>query len=120
MEPGTYVRPHVHPEPGRWELFLALTGAAVVATFDGTGRLLGRLVISAQGPEYGVEIPVGVWHTVASLQPATVLFELKPGPYVPLTDKDFASWAPPEADPACQHFERWFREGAIGSLPPAQ
>jgi cupin fold WbuC family metalloprotein len=90
----------------------------VVVTFGDDARLLARVTIGAEGPEYGVEIPVGVWHAVASVQHGTVLFELKPGPYVPLTDKDFAPWAPAEGRSACGDFERWFREGAIGSYPP--
>ena len=56
-----------------------------------------------------------MWPTFAALEAGTVLFEIKPGPYSALTDKDFAHWAPPEGDPACPAFERWFREGEIGS-----
>lgn len=119
MEPGTYVRPHRHQAPGRWELFLALTGEAQVVTFSEKGGLLARVTIGADGPDYGIEIPEGVWHTVASLQPGTVLFELKPGPYIPLTDKDFAPWAPTEGHSTCPQFERWFRDGPLESFPPS-
>ncbi|MGF1615444.1 MAG: WbuC family cupin fold metalloprotein [Gammaproteobacteria bacterium] len=119
MEPGTYVRPHRHQLFGRWELFLAITGAALVVTFGHDGSLLTRTVIGVDGPHYGLEIPVGVWHTVVSLRSGTVLFEVKPGPYAPLTDKDFAPWAPAEGESACTRFERWFREGSIGSHPPS-
>jgi len=41
--------------------------------------------------------------------------ELKPGPYEPLTDKDFAPWAPEEECATCPAFEQWFREGALRS-----
>lgn len=120
MEPATYVRPHRHEAPARWELFLALSGAAAVVTFSDDGCLLARASIVAEGPDYGIEIPVGVWHTVAALRSGTVLFELKPGPYQPLTDKDFAPWAPAEGQGACSRFEEWFREGAIGTRPPVE
>lgn len=115
MEPGTYVRPHRHTELGRWECFLALVGAAAVVTFDANRVLRHRVVIAAAGPVRGVEIPDGTWHTVASLERGTALFEIKPGPYSVVSDKDFAPWAPPEGDPLCPVFERWFREGIPGS-----
>lgn len=118
MEPGTYVRPHRHEAPPRWELFFAITGQALVVTFGHDGSLLTRASIGAEGPDYGIEIPMGVWHTVASLKSGTVLLEIKPGPYVPVTDKDFARWAPEEGHSACTRLERWFREGPIGSHPP--
>lgn len=119
MEPGTYVRPHQHPDPGRWELFLALRGAACVVVFEPGGTLLDRVVIEAHGPRHGAEIAAGEWHTVIALVAGTVLFEVKPGPYRSVTDKDFAPWAPPEEDMARAAFVSWFREGTIGSKPPA-
>ena len=33
------------------------------------------------------------------LEPDTVVFEVKPGPYQPTSDKDFAPWAPAEGGP---------------------
>jgi hypothetical protein len=38
----------------------------------------------------------GVWHTFFALEPGTVIFEVKPGPYEMATDKEFALWAPAE------------------------
>lgn len=118
MEPGTYVRPHRHAGEGRWELFLALTGTAHVVIFDNQGVLKERTLIDAQGPNFGLEIPGGTWHTIAAAKVGTVLFELKPGPYIPLADKDFAPWAPAEGASACALFEAWFKTGEEGSTPP--
>jgi cupin fold WbuC family metalloprotein len=118
IEPESYIRPHRHIEPVKWELFLAIQGRAAVVMFDDNGRLVERVVISATGPAYAVEIPPGAWHAVAGLQPGTVLFELKPGPYHPIADKDFVTWAPAEGDPCCPAFLAWFNQGAIGSDPP--
>ena len=39
MEPATYVRPHRHPEAGKWELFTVLRGSLVALTFDDEGRV---------------------------------------------------------------------------------
>ena len=40
-----------------------------------------------------------LWHTFISLQPDTVLFEVKSGPFDPSAEKEFASWAPEENAP---------------------
>ena len=114
MEPGTYVRPHRHLTPPRWELFLALSGSAAVLTFDGQGRVRHRHELAPDGPERGVEIPAGAWHTVVALAPGTVLFEVKQGPYVAPSDKGFAAWAPAEGEAGAAELERWLRHAGPG------
>ncbi len=118
IEPGSYIRPHRHRSPLRWELFTALTGRAVVLQFDSDGVVLERTEIAPGGPVYGVEIPAGAWHTVAALKPATVLFEFKHGPYAAVTDKDFAPWAPAEGGVGCDTLERWFHTAQPGASFP--
>jgi cupin fold WbuC family metalloprotein len=120
FEPGSYVRPHRHDDPSRWEVFVAIRGSAVVLGFDDAGAVTERVVIGPGEPAAAVEIPGGVWHTVASLATGTVLFELKPGPYSPLQDKDFASWAPAEGDPACTGLTAWFCRAGAGERFPGQ
>ena len=120
MEPGSYFRPHRHSGPGRWEMFIALRGAAAVLVFDEQGTVLSRTEIRPHGETTLVEIPAGAWHNLCILEPGTVLFESKPGPYAPLTDKDFASWAPPEETREAHHFARWFRTAGPGDTPPEQ
>lgn len=114
LEPDTYIRPHRHREPGRWELFAALRGAASVLLLDPEGQLRERLELAAEGPCPLVEIPAGAWHTVVAQRPGTVLLEVKPGPYRPLTAKDFAAWAPPEDDPLAPAFLARLRAAAVG------
>ena len=92
FQPGTYVRPHRH-EAGRYELFLALSGRAAVLTFDDAGCVSETAVLAPDGG-WAVEFPGAVWHTVVSLAADTALFEVKPGPYRPLEESDFAPWAP--------------------------
>ena len=47
---------------------------------------------------YGVEIPSGTWHSIIALEPGTVIFEIKSGPYKPLPPEDIAPWAPAPSD----------------------
>lgn len=118
MEPGSYVRPHRHTDPPRWEVFVGLAGRAAVLEFDHRGRVIQRSEISPRGPDIAVEIAAGAWHTVTAQESGTVLFELKPGPYSPVSDKDFAPWAPPEEDAGRECFARWFAVAKPGDEPP--
>ena len=118
MEPGSYFRPHRHSVPGRWELFIALRGAVAVLIFDDQGAVIDRTEVRPHGETTLIEIPGGAWHNLCVLEPGTVLFESKPGPYAPLTDKDFAPWAPAEETTEAECFETWFRTAQPGDSPP--
>lgn len=112
VQPGSYVRPHRHAAD-RWELFLAVQGAFVVLTFDTAGRVTARYELRAGGPQVAVEIPGGSIHAVAALEPDSVFFEVKPGPYTALADKDFAAWSPAEGQPGAADLEQWFRSAKL-------
>ncbi len=112
MEPGTYIRPHRHRRSPKWELFLCLAGRGSVLLFDDAGRLTEKVAIVVGGPRYGVEIPAGVWHTLIIDERGTLLVEIKPGPYAPLPEEDFASWAPAEGEAVATEFE-----AALHGLP---
>ena len=114
FEPGTYVRPHRHEQGGRWELFTVLTGRAVVLTFDTDGRVFERITLGVGMDALIVEIPPGTFHTVASLAVGTVVFEVKPGPYQPATDKFFAPWAPTESDHQSTAWVQWYEHAQAG------
>ena len=117
IEPGTYIRPHRHGD-GIWELFLLVRGSAVLLIFDDSGTVTERFLLVAGGPQMGVEMPPRAWHTMASLGPGTVFFEVKQGPYVPPQPENVASWAPPEGDARTAEFEAWFRSAVQGGIPP--
>lgn len=114
MEPGTYVRPHRHARPDGWELMLAVRGAFSIITFDEKGTVLERIDLSAAGGDMAVEIPPYTWHAVVVLAPETVMFEVKPGPYRPVEDKDFAAWAPEEGDPDAERVVAWYEVAKPG------
>ena len=100
---GSYIRPHRHAAPPKAESCLVLEGAADNLLFDDGGSITARYRLGSESPEgriWGVDLPPGVWHTVASRTPRAVCFEVKPGPWDPATDKEFAVWAPREDDPA--------------------
>ena len=114
IEPNTYVRPHRHQGRSRWEFFQIVSGSAVVLTFDEQGTVLEKIELSSRGLNCAIEIPGDTWHTVASLEAGTVLFEVKQGPYQAVTDKDFALWAPIEGQPTAKALTQWFVEAQSG------
>ncbi|MFO1419033.1 MAG: WbuC family cupin fold metalloprotein [Methylotetracoccus sp.] len=118
MEPSTYVRPHRHARDGGWELMMALRGAFSILTFDDAGTVTERVDLRASGESVLAEIPAHTWHAVTVLQPGTIMFEVKAGPYSPVHDKDFARWAPLEGDEASNRFVQWYRDARLGDRPP--
>jgi cupin fold WbuC family metalloprotein len=96
IEPGSYIPPHRHLFPPKAESLVLLSGSLGVVPFHESGEPdKGNLVLlSRTRNTLGVDIQAGVWHTFVSLETETVVFEVKPGPYRPADDKDFADWAP--------------------------
>ncbi|MBS1190547.1 MAG: uncharacterized protein H6R10_2339 [Rhodocyclaceae bacterium] len=112
IEPGSYVPPHRHGSPAKWELFVILSGAIAVLIFDGEGKVLERVELDADGPTRMVEIPPAAWHSAVALRAGTVVLEVKPGPYAALASEDFASWAPKDGtEEAAALVERLARAG---------
>lgn len=123
LQPGTYVRPHRHCREAAgegFECFVVLQGAIGLLVFDADGQIRQSLTLQALGPVRGVELAEGLFHTLVALQPASVLFELKQGPYQPLHDKDFHPAFPLEGTPeALQQEHRWRTLFSISSGSPA-
>lgn len=117
MQPGTYIPPHRHAAPPKAESILVLRGALCFVTFTDQGQVTQMADLISGSAEFGVDVAAGVFHTFFILQPDTVIFEVKPGPYSPIDDKDFAVWAPREGDAAAagyladlrQRRETWLR-----------
>jgi len=100
VEPGSYIRPHRHSDPPKPECFVVVRGRFALLLFDDAGRVTQRLELAPGGPVVAADLPAGAWHTIVALESGSVFFETKPGPYTPLTDKDFAPWAPAEGSAA--------------------
>lgn len=95
---GTYCPPHRHTTPPKSESFLALRGEVAFFSFDDRGEVREQYVLGRDGL-IGVDVEPGVWHCIACVSETAVCYEVKPGPWDPATDKDFAPWAPREGDP---------------------
>ena len=80
VEPGTEVPIHKHPTKD--ETFVILRGKVRVTTLRGDGSIIEDVVLSQESGNYGVDIPKNVWHKLESLEPGSVIFECKEGPFV--------------------------------------
>jgi len=109
---GTYIRPHRH-RIGKWELVSVLQGGGDVALFTESGTIKSRLAISSENIAVA-EIPGGAWHSFVFQKPSAVMLEVKPGPYEPQDDKEFAEWAPLEGDPNVTSFVSWLEKAELG------
>lgn len=99
MEPDSYIPPHCHLDPAKDETILALRGKFGLVLFEADGTILTTAVLQAGGEAMGVDIPHGVFHTLVALEPQSVFFESKGGPYRPLAAEEKADWAPAEGAP---------------------
>ena len=81
VEPGTMVEIHRHPTKD--ESFVILRGRVRVNTYNDDGSVLDSVVLCPEDGKYGVDIPKNVWHKLESLEPGSVIFECKEGPFVP-------------------------------------
>jgi cupin fold WbuC family metalloprotein len=98
MQRGSYVRPHLHPEPESIENAAIIMGTAGFIVFDERGSVVSAHRLEAGDPAASmIDIEQGLWHTLVPLGDDTVILEIKRGPYDAATDKRFAPWAPEEA-----------------------
>jgi len=104
VEPGSYIRPHRHLDASKDETMIVLRGRLGVVQFDDDGRIARTAILGAAGNAVGVDIPHGTWHTVLALEPGTVFFEAKAGPYRARRAEEAAAWAPAEGAPEADSY----------------
>ena len=104
LEPDTYIQPHKHENPDKCEAFILLKGKVLVVEFDADGHVVSHALLEAGTGTYGAEIAPRVYHCIIPLEPGSVVYEVKNGPYSPLDDKNFAAWAPKEGEDGCQAY----------------
>lgn len=92
---GTYIQPHLHPLPHATETIQVLRGSLGFLIFNEDGSVKSKHILSARALGL-IDIEARVWHGFVTLDPDTVILEIKRGPYDGAHDKIFAPWAPKE------------------------
>lgn len=80
MEPGTVMPIHRHK--GSSETCICIRGHFEEYFYDEEGNLTETIDMYPGGPILNIE--AGQWHSLKCLEPNTILFEAKDGPYHPL------------------------------------
>ncbi|MEA5063742.1 MAG: WbuC family cupin fold metalloprotein [Petrimonas sp.] len=92
LEPGTILPVHRHRHTA--ETYIVLRGSIRILFYNDEKTLTGESIIDPKQNEYGIHIPAGQWHTLEVLEPGTVIFEVKDGPYAPLQPEDILHQVP--------------------------
>lgn len=86
LEPGTEIPVHRHP--GTAETYFVLRGKVRVSFFDDSGSTTFSAELSPLQKNHGIHIPAGTWHGLDVLESGTVIFEVKDGPYTPISQEN--------------------------------
>ena len=89
IEPGSVVPVHRHRKSS--ETLVVLRGRVVEEYYSSEGVLEECIELAAGGPVCALNIPVGQWHTLRSLESGTVILEMKDGAYEPISPTDILS-----------------------------
>ncbi|MBT3135678.1 WbuC family cupin fold metalloprotein [Alteromonas sp. ALT199] len=114
MMPDSYVRPHQHVQPHKWEFFMVVEGELDILFFDDEGLVKNKVTLTANGATSGIEIPPNTWHATVCHRPV-VFMEVKQGPYEVTDDKGFASWSPQEGSDLVPRFLAMLKRAEVGS-----
>ena len=86
IEPGSVVPVHRHRKSS--ETLVVLLGRVVEEYYSSEGVVEECIELAAGGPVCALNIPVGQWHTLRSLESGTVILEMKDGAYEPVQECD--------------------------------
>lgn len=114
LEKGTYIRPHRHSESHKWELIIALKGQMGVLIYDDKGVVVDKFVLGTDGDTLGFEMTPNTWHSLYAISQEALFFEVKPGPFTPTLEHDFAQWTPKEGDKEVIDFMQWQASAQVG------
>ena len=86
LEPGTELPIHRHTHTA--ETYLVIRGKIKVLLYNDMKQIADTFVLDPSQGNYGVNIPIGQWHTFEVLASGTVIFEVKDGPYTPISEEN--------------------------------
>ena len=89
LEPGTVLPVHRHTATA--ETYIVVRGRIDVLIYNDKHELVERQHLDPKTGNFGFQIPKNTWHTLDVLDSGTVIFEVKDGPYTPLTPENILS-----------------------------
>lgn len=86
LEPGTKLPIHRHTQTD--ETYILLRGHIRILFYNNNREITEECELNPCTGNYGIHIPAGQWHTLEVLKSGSVIFEIKDGPYTPLTPEN--------------------------------
>ncbi|NDV47260.1 cupin fold metalloprotein, WbuC family [Paludibacter sp. 221] len=86
LEVGTNLPVHRHEKTA--ETYVLLQGEIKVIFYNDEKEIVKTTILNPLEGKFGVNILAGQWHTIEVLQPNSVIFEVKDGPYSPISKED--------------------------------
>ena len=86
LEPGTVMPIHRHQHAD--ETYIVVRGGLRVMFYNDDRSIKEEYLLNPLEGGYGVHIPRGEWHSLEVLESGTVIFEVKEGPYTPITPEN--------------------------------
>jgi cupin fold WbuC family metalloprotein len=93
-----------HSSPMTKSCIIDMRGRLGAVIFNEDGTIREKAVLEPGGPAVAIDVPHGTFHTLVALEPDTVFFEAKAGPYRPLESPERAAWAPQEGHPQAREY----------------
>jgi len=109
LQPGTYIRPHIHPVAEGTEILIPITGKSTAIIFDEKGKIKEKYELSKEKTNY-LEIPSRTFHTVIALEPDSILCEIYMATHPEEEYKQFAAWSPEEGPLADEYLKKLIKE----------
>ena len=81
----------IHRHKNTAETYILLRGKIRVEFYNENGDITELIDLDPITGHYGIDIPQGQWHSLKVLAPGSVIFEVKDGPYTPITAEDILS-----------------------------
>ena len=81
----------IHRHKNTAETYILLRGKISVEFYNENGDITELIDLDPTTGHYGIDIPKGQWHSLEVLAPGSVIFEVKDGPYTPITAEDILS-----------------------------
>lgn len=86
LEPGTIIPIHRHLHTD--EVYILLAGRIKVILYNDQKVIMDTYLLNPLEGNHGIQIPAGQWHGIEVLEHGSVIFEVKQGPYLPLSKDD--------------------------------
>lgn len=85
-----------------------------VIIYNDAGIVVDKFILAVDGDMLGFEMTPNTWHSLYAISEDALFFEVKPGPFTPTAEGDFAKWAPQEGDKEVPQFMQWQEYAKVG------